>query len=60
MDCIIDATDKIRVYAELMCNANSGQLEFSGDAMICMGAEIMANINQIRNSVKAMQSIAYD
>ena len=45
---------KIRTYAELMVNVTPEQLEFDGNVMINMGAEIIEALNTIASATKEL------
>lgn len=45
---------KIRTYAELMVNVTPEQLEFDGNVMISMGAEIIEALNTIASAAKEL------
>lgn len=46
-DTIIKNVGKIQTYAELMVNVSPEHLDFDGNVMIRMGAEIIESLNEI-------------
>lgn len=51
-DVVSNSIEKIKIYAELMCNVTTGSVELNGNCVIRMGAEIIEALNIISNIIE--------